>query len=249
MKLLNELLNISESSQGNTLVGLTILGFYKNSNVGKEITKNTKDEVWDGDFKCSHNPKLESLEGAPKKVTGHFDCRLNPNLESLEGAPKEVTGYFNCSSNGKLKSLEGSPDKTGNFNCTHNPEISSLKGGPKEVTGYFDCYRNPNLSSLEGAPKTIGGYFDCSHNPKLTSLKGIHKQLTSMNGLFEANFTSIKSHVLGLLLIKGCTNVKLDNKEVEAILNKYLPNTRGNKAVIECQSDLLDADLDDFAEL
>lgn len=246
MKLLNELLSLSESKQGPTLIGRTAHG--------KLITDQTKNEVWHGDFHCNASVSngiadLESLEGSPKKVIGSYSCRSNPRITSLEGAPQEVTGSFDCSNNKSLKSLKGAPEKTGNFTCTHNHMIKSLEGAPQEVTGYFDCYRNPNLESLKGAPKEVDGYFDCSHNPKLTSLKGIHKQITSMDGIFEADSTSIKSHVLGLLLIKGCRKVKLDNKEVEDILNKYLPNTRGNKAVIECQSDLLDADLDDFAEL
>lgn len=203
MNLLNELLSLTESNQGTTLVGLTISG--------KLITDDTKNEVWTGGFFCSHKRNLVSLEGAPKKVTGNFECIANPNLVSLKGAPEEV--------------------------------------GRTWPAGKFDCSHNPNLASLEGAPKIIGANFICSNNPKITSLKSIHKQVTSMGGIFYAHNTQIKSHVLGLLLIKGCIGVQLDNKEVQAILNKYLPNTRGNKAVIECQSDLLDAGLDDFAEL
>jgi len=70
-----------------------------------------------------------------------------------------------------------------------------------------------------------------------------------MNGTFYANENPLKSHVLGLLLVKGCKEVELDNKVVEDVLNRYLPNTRGSKAVIEAQSDLLDLDLEEFAQL
>lgn len=203
MKLFNELLSLSEDTKGTTLVGITIIDQYADSVI---ITNKTKDEVWDGDFDCTHNPKLKSLEGAPKKVTGHFDCSRNPKLKSLKGSPVEVTGYFRCSD-------------------------------------------NPELTSLEGAPKEVSDNFHCSRNHKLTSLKGIHKQVTKIDGMIYAFMCPIKSHVLGLLLIKGLTGVELDNQEVEDILNKYLPNTRGNKALIECQSELLDANLEDYAEL
>ena len=134
----------------------------------------------------------------------------------------------------------------GYFYCSDN-QLTSLEGAPSSVGGYFICTNN-QLTSLEGAPSSVGGDFECSYN-KLTSFEGIHKILKSMNGAFYANKNPLKSHVLGLLLVKGCTEVVLDNKVVEEVLNRYLPNTRGNKAVIEAQSELLDLDLEDWAQL
>jgi len=155
-------------------------------------------------------------------------------------------GYFYCSDN-QLTSLEGSPASVGGyFICTNN-QLTSLEGAPSSVGGHFICTNN-QLTSLEGAPSSVGGDFECSYN-KLTSFEGIHKILKSMNGAFYANKNPLKSHVLGLLLVKGCTEVVLDNKVVEEVLNRYLPNTRGNKAVIEAQSELLDLDLEDWAQL
>ena len=133
----------------------------------------------------------------------------------------------------------------GYFACSYN-QLTSLKGAPASVGGHFYCYNN-QLTSLEGAPASVGGYFYCSNN-QLTTLTGIHKILKTMNGAFYAN-NPLKSHVLGLLLVKGCKKVLLDNKAVQEILNRYLPNTRGNKALLECQSELLDADLEDWAQL
>ena len=155
---------------------------------------------------------------------GHFSCRDN-QLTSLEGAPASVGGYFFCSYN----------------------KLTSLKGAPASVGGDFGCHTN-QLTSLEGAPASVGGYFNCGNN-QLTSLEGIHKILKSMNGTFFAYNNPLKSHVLGLLLVKGCKDVVLDNKVIEEVLNRYLPNTRGSKAVIEAQSELLDLDLEEFAQL
>lgn len=285
MKLLNELLNLTEANQGTTLIGLTIDGAL--------ITDKTKNEKWRGDFHCSdleitslegapkeiiygdfsclRNGNLVSLKGSPKKVDGYFKCTHNPELKSLEGGPKEVTGVYQISSNINLTSLKGAPKKiNSDFYCAYNSELVSFEGAPEEVTGDFLCYNNQkltslkgapakitkdfycaghkNLTSIEGAPKEIGGDFICRDN-NITSLKGIHKQVTKLSGKFNAEKTPIKSHVLGLLL-NGCTGVEeFGNKEVQKILNKYLPNTRGNKGLIECQSELLDAGLEDFAEL
>ena len=55
--------------------------------------------------------------------------------------------------------------------------------------------------------------------------------------------------MLGVLLIEGCNRLFIDDKKIEDIVNKYLPNHRGFSAVIECQSELLDAGLDEFAKL
>jgi hypothetical protein len=155
-------------------------------------------------------------------------------------------GDFYCHTN-QLTSLEGAPASVGgDFVCSYN-KLTSLEGAPASVDGYFSCHNN-ELTSLEGSPASVGGHFVCTKN-KLTSLEGIHKILKSMNGTFFAYENPLKSHVLGLLLVKGCKEVVLDNKVVDEVLNRYLPNTRGSKAVIEAQSELLDLDLEEFAQL
>jgi hypothetical protein len=143
------------------------------------------------------------------------------NLTSLEGAPKEVGGNFFCSFN----------------------QLTSLKDAPSKVGGSFSCLYN-QLTSLEGAPEEINGAFNC-HDNKLTSLKDIHKQIKKIDGIFFANTNPIKSHILGLLLIKGITKVKLDNKEVEDIINKYL----GIGDIFSAQEELIDAGLEEYAKL
>jgi len=60
---------------------------------------------------------------------------------------------------------------------------------------------------------------------------------------FEDN--PIKSSVLGLVKIKGLTNVIFDNKKLEKIMNKYLP--LGD--IFDCQEELIEAGLEEFAEL
>jgi len=190
---------------------------------GKKITEKTPSEPWPGNFNCS-GTKITSLEGAPSSVGGGFYC-FNNQLTSLEGAPSSVGSDFGC----------------------YNNQLTSLEGAPSSVGGYFSCAYN-NLTSLEGAPSSVGGNFGCFNN-KLTSLTGIHKILKQMNGTFFVDVNPLKSNVIGLLLVKGCKKVELDNKQVEEIMNKHLQSPFGNRRVIECQSEMLDADLDDWAEL
>ena len=62
-------------------------------------------KVVGGDFLCSGNNKLTSLEGCPKSVGGSFHCSRNNNLISLQGSPENVGGDFWCRGN-KIKFTE-----------------------------------------------------------------------------------------------------------------------------------------------
>ena len=111
--------------------------------------------------------------------------------------------------------------------------------------GHFNC-SNGRLTSLEGAPSRVNGNFNCSNN-ELASLKDVHKHVTEIKGIFYANENPIESHVLGLLLIKGVTEVKLDNMQVEEILNRHLG--KGRVGMLMAQEELIETRLEEFAQL
>lgn len=225
------------------------------------ITPETANGHWQGEFNCRHR-SLSSLKGAPKMVNGDFDC-VDNELETLKGAPEIVTGSFDCSNN-KLTTLEGAPRKIGNyFSCRKN-QLSSLKGSPAVIKGTFDCsdnkltslegipekvgncYISGNiLTSLVGAPKIINGDFGCENN-KLISLKDIHKIINKINGGFHHSGNPIKSHVLGLLLIDGLNEVT-GHHNWSKILNRYLG--KGRKGMLDCQNELIDMGLEEYAQL
>jgi hypothetical protein len=165
--------------------------------------------------------------------------------EFLLEAPGSLIGK---TINGKLITKDTKNEHwKGDVDCSYN-KLTSLDGAPASVGDYFNCSSN-QLTSLVGAPASVGDYFNCSYN-KLTSLAGIHKIIKKMNGgTFNALGNDIKSHVLGLLMILDCKEVLLDNEEVAAILNKYLPNTGGNQWVMQCQTELIEAGYRDYARL
>jgi len=194
----------------------------------------------DGNFSCNYS-ELTSLEGAPSSVGVTFSC-ANNELTSLKGAPSSVGGSFYCNNN-MLTSLEGAPSSVGvTFSCANN-ELTSLKGAPSSVGVTFSCAEN-KLTSLEGAPSQIGGNFYC-HRNKLTSISNIHKYIKEVRGYMNFEKNPIKSSVLGLVKIKGLTDVMFDNKKLEKIMNKYLP--LGD--IFDCQEELIEAGLEEFAEL
>ena len=195
-----------------------------------------------GNFDC-YSKQLTSLEGAPSHVDGGFYCHSN-ELTSLEGAPSHVGSYFDCRNN-RLTSLEGAPSRVGGyFDCSNN-QLASLRGAPSHVAASFFCNYN-SLTSLEGAPSRVGGGFICTNN-KLTSLKDVSRQITEIQGTFGCRQNPIKSHVLGLLLINGIEKVLLDNAQVQNILNRHLG--KGRVGMLQAQEELIEAGLEEFAQL
>ena len=174
---------------------------------------------------------------------GDFDC-YNNELTSLEGAPDHVGGDFDCDNN-ELTSLEGAPDHVGgSFSCHHN-QLTSLKGAPSHVGVDFSCSNN-QLASLQGAPCRVVGDFYCTSN-RLTSLKDVHRHISELHGDFHGYSNPLKSNVLGLLLIKGLKRVLLDNMQVQNILNKHLG--KGRVGMLQAQEELIEAGLEEFAQL
>lgn len=109
----------------------------------------------------------------------------------------------------------------------------------------FECGNN-FLTSLEGCPKIVKRDFDCNDN-KLVSLKDIHKHVHEIGGNIYLEGNQITSHVLGLLKIKRLRAVRMSNNpNIEQIINRHL---RGGRNLLACQEEMMDAGLDDFAQL
>lgn len=195
-----------------------------------------------GDY-IYNNLGITELPQFPKSVPGYVDLSNN-HLTSLEGSPEHVANYFTCDSN-ELSTLEGAPKTVESFFSCKNNRITSLKHSPLKVGAVFDADNNL-ITSVEGiTPVTTAVYLS---NNKLESLHNVHKHITmTRQAHFDGN--PIKSHVLGLLLIKNLYIVSLDNDKINRIINSYLPNTRGNEAVYECQEELIDAGYDEYAQL
>jgi hypothetical protein len=78
-----------------------------------------------GSFRCYQN-KLQSLVGAPQKVSGIFNVRNN-QLTHLQGGPTQVGGDYNVAGN-HLTSLAGAPESVGGrFFITYYPDTPLLK--------------------------------------------------------------------------------------------------------------------------
>lgn len=179
------------------------------------------------------------------KVCELFETDTPMGEIDYEGEATEKIEKFNSSPNIKPTYLDISS--------------SMLKKVPLQVRDmpevYFVAYEN-YFKTFENFPKIANGY-DLSDN-KFTSLHDIHKSIHEVTSDIDINFIGcpLKSHVLGLLKIKGLHKVALAKlgrrtklSQVENIINRYLPNNRGNDAIVDCQNELIDAGFEEYAQL
>lgn len=187
------------------------------------------------------------------KVTGWFDV-LGAGLTNLKNFPDEIGDYCDITQN-HLRTLEGAPEKVGPF-YARSCQLTSLKGAPKS-TKSFDVGNN-KLTSLEFGPSYVDGDFDCQNND-ITSFHDIHKHLKHVTGTFWCDIPKIKSSVLGFLKIEELYTISngtgVNDDEWVAIINKYLEKIRKNPGIdinnliIDCQEEMLDAGLEEYAKL
>ena len=130
--------------------------------------------------------------------------------------------------------------------------FTSLKGCPEEIKGNFNCSFNTNLTSLELGPKIVDGDYWC-HYCNITSLQNIHRYTHKISGKFYCNTNPIKSHILGLLLIKDLKEVvcyETDKMYKPAqIINNYLKQPMSKQRMFDCQSELMQAGFKEYAQL
>ncbi len=212
--------------------------------------------------------KLEKIPAKFGKVSGKFDCRSN-KLTSLEGCPthandfnasrNELTSLKGCHlskveesfcvSENKLTSLKGSPTSVGLiFSCSNN-YVTSLEGSPKYIGFDFSCRKN-KLISLDYSPETIGRDFICAEN-QIHSLEGIHKSIKKIGRVFDCSHNPITSGGIGLILIEDLSSINakncMDFTKAAEIINKYLG--KGKTGLLDCQEELEEASLEQYAKL
>jgi hypothetical protein len=120
------------------------------------------------------------------------------------------------------------------------------------VGEYFVISDNSKLKeTLVGGPTKVGVDVVCAHTP-VNNWHNIHKVFPSVGNRLNFTNGSIKSHVLGVMLIEGGLKyVEGPPLSVCNILERLLRNGEppGNKKVLDCQEALLDAGYEEFAKL
>lgn len=163
-------------------------------------------------FNCNQCKGLESLEGAPEKMTlgnglygNGFYCIECTNLKTLKGATETVWGGFYCGYCTKLTSLEGAPKRiVGDFNC-QDTGIKSINHKFEAITGGFNCRNCIYLTSIEGVPNKINGDFNCTNCKSLKSLKGLPSRIEGSLYLpkIDSLFDEIGADIISQTSVKG----------------------------------------------
>jgi hypothetical protein len=131
------------------------------------------------------------------------------------------------------------------------PKTTSGLSGPFAVTIQIPAHVCPLRSISQLPPINVSTGIDISAAPFLTDLIGVHKTLSFTNGLIALPST-IRRGGLGLILVKGDLRIIPSTRSSPrlraalAIISKYRERSLD---VLACQEELIDNDLDEFAEL
>lgn len=163
--------------------------------------------------------------------------QINPDL-SVDILPSGIN-----MANSELRGFPFKFNKVyGVFYCYGN-QLRSFHNFPRWISGDFHTDTNP-ISSLEGAPEYVGRGVHIE-GTRFTSLHNIHKFFKEINSYITID-RKVKSHILGLMFIKGLQGVEQDSDDAAVtIINKHLPG--GNPH--EVQEELIDAGLSEYAKL
>jgi len=212
-----------------------------------------------GELDLSEN-ELTSLKGLPANILCDIYVNQNPSLTSLEGLPKYLHSL--SANRTKIKNLKGAPDNLAGYLSAFNCQLTSLEGAPREVGIEFggDCDFSDNpLTSLKGAPLIVQGSFFFT-NTKVTSLQGIGQEyLKVIYDSIAFDLNKIRSHALGLLLVKGLQRIDYSKPSMKNIgfyiINKWIHKAKNDNSssaeeyLIDCQHELIEAGFDDLAQL
>jgi len=223
------------------------------------ITDDKKVEVWvNSNVRSWFGDKTFTVKDG--EVYSDNGCEFSCQKSELPVQFAEIS-TFNLRQ-GKLTTLKGCPRKVEKrFSVVKNP-ITSLEGCPESVRWVFEI-RETEITSLDHITPVMGSCL-ISQN-KLTSLKDIHKKIRFTkgvgSGILSAGNNPVKSHILGVILIEGIQELmwnapgvtpryndsESDYKKAFDIVRRHVG--KGKAGVLAAQDELIDAGLDDFAQL
>lgn len=155
-----------------------------------------------------------------------------------------LNGCLDLYNHSALSSLVGCPANVGNLRLILLPSLKSLEGCPAKVKEDAVLCQLP-IESLEGMPSIIGNsaLIEC---PNVKSLVGINDIIKSVRFL-TMDFKPIEDGGLAFILIPKLKSIGNDFEITEPfqIINKYL----GTDNIIECQSELIEAGFEEYAQL
>ncbi len=133
---------------------------------------------------------------------------------------------------------------------------TSMVGTPQYLIHHTLSWRSDTLRTIDGGPYHV---FDAKFeltSPQL-AINNIHKIFSSIDyrltlNLSAYNAANNKINLLGLCLIKGdiqTVNININSYAKDAALSEILTKYVGTGKLLECQEELIDAGLGNFAKV
>lgn len=176
------------------------------------------------------------------------DFGIGPTNYSVTNGRLNITGDFQTDEQEYSQLAIPFGEVTGGFEVTMS-SLETLANFPTKIGGTLHIM-NSQITTLKELNVDVGSSVTISGNDQLTDVRGIHKHIKSAGVFVSLDFKHVKTGGLGLLLIKDITFVETGNSELDKILNKYLEeDTRTQDSLLDCQEELIDAGLGQFAKL
>lgn len=136
--------------------------------------------------------------------------------------------------------------------------LKTLEKFPNTIEGDLRIMRCKNLESLEGGPMIVVGNVWIGICNELKTLSGVSKRfLKEIHGTFSFP-DSIESSILGVLNIRGLTNFsEINSPNTDTIQGEMNFNAmrilqqhfRHGKDVLDCQEEMIQSGLKEYAKL
>lgn len=212
-------------------------------------------EINGGEFSVLDSP-ISSFDSF-KMPTGMTVLRIEecPNLHDLKGCEnisqgKNVSPPDVYLESVGVTSLQGLPEKVERFSLFKCERLRSFGGSTVNEVRSMDLSYMSSLRSLEGMPQIFNGPLTIAETPLLKSLKGI-KNVKGIEFIKLGEATDISSNILGLLKLGiDYSDVRLHHSYNKTKMKKAMEILKefwDSREVVDAQSALIDAGLDEFA--
>jgi hypothetical protein len=123
-------------------------------------------------------------------------------------------------------------------------KLTSLEGCPDKIEGSLNSMSNINLTSLAGCPRVIRKNLNLAFCSGIKSFDNLPEQASTIS------IHSVTKEPIPLLLflkVQGLSEIIGLPTNAEKVIKKYIGKPMTNARIIQCQSELIDAGLEEWA--
>jgi hypothetical protein len=206
-------------------------------------------------FEVNNCNRIANIVGCPKIVINDFKCTRASNLQSLHGFNSTVGGNASFSFDAKLQDLLGyAATVKGGLDLDSCHGLISLKGCPREID-YLYLRGCSNLKSLRFGPSKLELFLQLGDCISLKSLEYLPEFVNTDSCLYLSDNHQLLKDLYHVFMAKGLNEFTAITTSYDAvdkvkkIAYHYMKQPYGMKRWIDCQSALIDAGFEEYAEV